>query len=107
MRLQEEDLIDVAIDKKAFQSSFSKWSKVDDPQRAIDSNIESINYAFHTGFEKNPWWMVDLERLYPIELIRIFNRIYDCHENARNLSIEISIDKKKWILLHKGLSVFF
>ncbi|HHP0358950.1 TPA: discoidin domain-containing protein, partial [Campylobacter jejuni] len=107
MRLQEEELIDVAIDKKAFQSSFSKWSKVDDPQRAIDSNIESINYAFHTGFEKNPWWMVDLERLYPIELIRIFNRIYDCHENARNLSIEISIDKKKWILLHKGLSVFF
>ncbi|ELH8770734.1 discoidin domain-containing protein, partial [Campylobacter jejuni] len=106
MRLKENDLLDIAIDKKAFQSSLSRWSKTNDPQRAIDSNLESVDYAFHTNLENSPWWMVDLEKEYAIEIIRIFNRIYCFHEVARKLTIEISKDGKTWLLIHKGLSSF-
>uniref|UniRef100_UPI000577A96E discoidin domain-containing protein n=1 Tax=Campylobacter jejuni TaxID=197 RepID=UPI000577A96E len=107
MRLKEDDLIDIAIGKKAFQSSLSKWSKDNDPQRAIQDNLEHIDYAFHTNLENNPWWMVDLEKEYPIELIKVFNRIYCFHEVARKLTIEISKDKKNWLLVHKGMNAFY
>ena len=46
---KEEDVIDLTKGKKALQSSISKWSHINDANRAIDPNIEDCNFAFHTG----------------------------------------------------------
>ena len=71
---KDEDLIEIAHDKNAFQSSISKWSLKDDAKRAIKSDLKVDDYAFHTGIENNPWWIVDLENAYDIEYIKIINR---------------------------------
>ncbi|MBO5063483.1 MAG: discoidin domain-containing protein [Campylobacter sp.] len=94
---KEEDVIDLTKGKKALQSSISKWSHIDDANRAIDPNIEDCNFAFHTGCEDKAYWMVDLEAIEPIDCIRITNRAELKHQKInQNLSVECSLDGIVW-----------
>ncbi|WP_104719227.1 discoidin domain-containing protein [Helicobacter pullorum] len=102
MAWKEEDLIELAKGKKAFQSSISKWSKFDDPQRPIDDSLNIDDYAFHTGKEKDPWWMVDLEDEYRIECIKIKNR-KNCQEILKPIKIFYSLDKIEWCYIDQNL----
>ena len=99
---KEEDLIEIAHDKNAVQSSISKWSLKDDAKRAIDSNLKIEDYAFHTGLENNPWWMVDLEEIQRIEYIKIENRKH-AQEKLKTIRIEYSCDKKEWFFIDKSI----
>lgn len=95
---KEEDVMNLTEGKKAIQSSVSKWSHVDDANRAIDVTLEDVNFAFHTGLEDNPFWMVDLESVYAIDCIRITNRKELKHQKInKNLKVECSLDKENWI----------
>lgn len=101
---KEEDVVDLTESKKAIQSSVSKWSRIDDANRAIDASLEDVNFAFHTGMEDNPFWMVDLEGVYTIDCIRITNRKELKHQKInKNLKVECSLDKENWINLDSSL----
>ena len=65
--LQDELSLDltlpnIALNKKATQSSVSKWSRgitpEEDARRGVDGN-PAKDYGFHTDDDENPWWMVD------------------------------------------------
>jgi FkbM family methyltransferase len=95
--------INIALGKPASQSSRSKWSKPDDPQGAVNG-IKTGSFGFHTDFEIQPWWQVDLENLYEISQIKIFNREnagLKCADRAKSLSVFTSIDGMTWEVIHK------
>ncbi|TQR33657.1 hypothetical protein DMB92_01875 [Campylobacter sp. MIT 99-7217] len=100
MIFKECDIINVAENKKAIQSSISAWSFKND----LKSDLEVQDFAFHTGFEENPWWMVDLEDEIEIDCIRLTNRTNKSfQENLKNIKVELSLDKNSWITLDHSM----
>lgn len=91
----KEELINISIGKKASQSSYSKWSQPDDPDRAVNG-IKNGKFSFCTEIEDKPWWMVDLGDYYPIRSIKIFNREDCAYERAKGLTVQLSSDSKEW-----------
>ncbi|MGD1865592.1 MAG: discoidin domain-containing protein [Phormidesmis sp.] len=91
----------VALNKPAKQSSTSKYSKKNDPQGAV-SGTKSGRYNFHTDCEINPWWQVDLEQIYELEEVRIYNRLDSCRERASSLKIFISDNGLRWAQVHEN-----
>lgn len=100
---KEMDLIDVTEGKKAIQSSISPWSHFDDASRACDTKYNHLNFAFHTGKEERcPWWIVDLEKEYFIECIKIKNR-RNYQERIKTLKVELSQSGIEWTQIDAGL----
>lgn len=99
-----EDLENISKDKQCFQSSISRWSKKNDPIRAIQ-NIEYNDYLFHTDpCHENPWWMLDLNKVESIDCIEINNRKNKKYiDRIKNLIIEISIDGLFWTKIASDL----
>lgn len=98
----------LALNKPAQQSSFSKWSKPDDPQRAVNG-YKTGNYSFCTQKELNPWWQVDLKLVYKITEVRIYNRLDGNYaERSRKLMVLIGNNGIDWekIYDHKGKPAF-
>lgn len=92
------DRLNIAVGKPATQSSTSPWSR--HPNVAKDaagavSGYVSGDYGFHTNFEVNPWWIVDLEATYPIAEVHVYNRL-SMADRARGLIINISTDGIVW-----------
>ena len=94
MIFKEQDVINLAIGKNATQSSISIWSHIDDANRAINYDLGDINFAFHTGLEDNPYWMIDLENIEPIDCIRIANRKENNKDIKRKRSYILSYIKE-------------
>lgn len=67
----------ISDNKAAVQSSISQWSIGDtveaDAARAVDGNPFK-DIAFHTGADREPWWQVDLEEIFAVECVNIYNR---------------------------------
>jgi hypothetical protein len=62
----------------------------------------SKDYGFHTNNDPSPWWMVDLESVAMVHLIRIFNRdvaLEWMQRRASPLVVEASNDGEWWTLL--------
>jgi hypothetical protein len=91
----------VALNKLADQSSLSQWSKLNDPQGAING-IKNGKFGFCTERQKNPWWQVDLGLLYYLTGVRIFNRIETqaVAERAWTIKILLSNDEQQWIKVY-------
>ncbi|MBF7047538.1 discoidin domain-containing protein [Campylobacter volucris] len=107
MFFKEEDVENISLNKNAIQSSVSAWSMYDDASRACRDDLSITDFAFHTALENNPWWMIDLEEIYPIECVRIYNRkLYKDNNYLRLLKIEFSKDQETWILADKSLFEF-
>ena len=92
------ELTNIALLKPAQQSSYSAWSK---PNESIDAvnGTKTGDYSFHTDLQLNPWWQVDLEEIYPIFSIIIFNRGRAdsvAAARAKRLSIYFSLDSYNW-----------
>jgi hypothetical protein len=85
----------VALNKPAQQSSTCKYSKPNDAQGAV-SGVKSGRYNFHTDHEVNPWWQVDLEQIYKLTEVRIYNRLDSCSERACSFKLFISPNGKLW-----------
>jgi len=100
---REGRLFNVALGKRATQSSVSPWSRHPDADKdacgAIDGQITGT-YGFHTQFEHEPWWCVDLEAVHPVREIRIFNRMDLCYR-ARGLVVGGSSDLMDWKELYR------
>ncbi|EPP8196163.1 discoidin domain-containing protein [Campylobacter lari] len=99
------DLEELQNGKKAFQSSISKWSKFDDPLRAINNALKIEDYAFHTGIEENPWWMIDLEQEEYIEYIEIQNSKKN-PDNIKKVQVFYSLDNKEWFFIDSSMYEF-
>ncbi|XP_073668886.1 uncharacterized protein [Paramisgurnus dabryanus] len=80
----------IAFGAKAVQSS--TYNELADADHAVDGNRES-NYMMgsctHTGIENNPWWRVDLKRIYSINKVIITNRRDCCEERIIGAQIRI------------------
>ncbi len=105
--LQEQVEVDLslpnlALNKRATQSSLSQWSKgstlEEDAGNAVNGN-PSKDYGFHTKREQNPWWMVDLGARARIHSIRIFNRQFapeGIQRRASPLAVDMANDAEEW-----------
>jgi hypothetical protein len=94
----------IALGKPAKQSSTSQWSKPNDAQGAVNG-IKTGDRGFHTDKEASPWWQVDLEDVYQLDRIVIYNR--ETHpERASNLSILVSQDERNWQTIHQNSQKF-
>jgi FkbM family methyltransferase len=85
----------LCLNKPAQQSSLSQWSGNDDAQQGVNG-IKNGKFSFHTDFELNPWWQVDLENIYALTEVRIYNRLDFCSDRVRTLSILVSTDEVIW-----------
>ncbi len=91
--------MDLSRGKVATQSSHSVWSRgitaEADAQMALVDEIAG-DYAFHTDFENDPWWQVDLLEDYLIESVELVNRAF-LQERFRHFRIDVSLDAANWL----------
>ncbi|MCL2925247.1 MAG: discoidin domain-containing protein [Trichodesmium sp. MAG_R04] len=86
----------IALNKPAQQSSYSKWSQPNESSRAVNG-VKNGSYSFSTNIEVNPWWQVDLEDIYVITQVRVYNRVDNSSaERARTLKILFSTEGNDW-----------
>lgn len=98
----------IALGCPAQQSSLSQWSIGEDAGRAVSGRYADGSFAFHTDFEPNPWWMVDLRDVTSLDAIVIYNRTDACPERSSTLQVYASEDARNWTLLydHAGRPAF-
>jgi predicted SAM-dependent methyltransferase len=82
----------LALGKRATQSSVSAWSREDTPEKdasRLVSGTFSGTYNNHTGLDYPAWWRVDLEHPCRISQVRVYNRIDSRHIALRTSQFEI------------------
>ena len=65
------------------------------PAGGNDGVISGI-YGFHTFVEDHPWWQVDLQKVYDIQSMKIFNRGDGYQDRADSLQVLVSTDNRNW-----------
>ena len=97
----------VSIGKPATQSSVCSWSRYpDSPSKdaagAVSGEVTG-SYSFHTDVEASPWWSVDLQNLYRIDEVRIFNFVAsrDVAIRTAKFVLEASIEGITWRIIHE------
>lgn len=88
----------LALNRPAYQSSTSGWSKANDAQGAVDGQ-KNGGYGFHTNIEARPWWQVDLQQVATLCEIRVFNRLGEACR-ARSLQVLVSNDGQNWYAVY-------
>lgn len=91
-------MINLALNKPALQSSISAWSNsrvVEEDARGANNGHISGQVGFHTDWEQEPWWQVDLEGEYLIRKVVIFNRQQEAHR-LKHFSLLRSLDGRQW-----------
>lgn len=77
----------------ALGKSATQFSPQNDAGKAVDGNTDG-NYnngsVTHTNQGANPWWEVDLEDVYDVTTIKLYNRTDCCKERLKNFTILIS-----------------
>lgn len=94
----------VALNKCAYQSSFSRWSSPGESCGAVNGKKDG-GYSFHTDIEDHAWWQLDLGFSYDLHSIVVFNRGAsgsDLSKRALSLQIYTSVDGMIWKLLFAG-----
>ncbi|MEN3168788.1 discoidin domain-containing protein [Gluconobacter sp. OJB] len=102
---KNEDKKVISLNKIAMISSTSEYDvkheEEDFAKKTVDSSAVE-RYSFHTSREVSPWLEIDLEKVYKICRIDIYNR--DCNDLVRNRCIPLYVygsEKKiSWHLVH-------
>ncbi len=92
----------LALNRPATQSSFGEWSyfhTAKGPGGAVNGELTG-QFGFHTDFEDQPWWQLDLEAVHSLNEVRIFNRMDSGRERSRTLQVLLSRDGETWDLMH-------
>jgi hypothetical protein len=90
----------LALGKPATQSSVNPWLQAATPELdAARGNNGKLagNYGFQTAFETDPWWQVDLQDVFSIRSVVLFNRV-DIKDSCRHVSVSTSLDNVRWEL---------
>ncbi|MBI3923501.1 MAG: discoidin domain-containing protein, partial [Armatimonadetes bacterium] len=79
-----------------------------DAAGAVDG-VRNGLYSFHTNWELNPWWQVDLGALHSLGKVVIYNRLdYEPGlHNADQLVLSTSTDEQHWTVRHENRGKFF
>jgi len=92
----------LALGKRATQSSLSTWSLEADPEseaaRVVSGHFTG-SYNCHTGLDSPPWWRVDLDEIQQVSEVRIYNRISPNQAivaRLNRLEIQVSNDDQTW-----------
>lgn len=96
--------INLALNKPACQSSFSHWSKLLESSCAVNG-VKTGEYGFHTEKEYRPWFQIDLEEIYSLSSVEIYNRGRAgtvVADRATSLSVNISTDGVNWDCVYAG-----
>lgn len=92
--------VNIAVRKPADQSSVSAWSlaaTTDADAAGAVNGIADGRRKFHTAFEQNAWWQVDLQENVTIGAVRIYNTNDDTADRFQRFSLAISLDGQDWI----------
>lgn len=85
----------VSYNKPCNQSSISFWSSGknthEDASNAVNGVINGIA-KFHTDLEDHPWWEIDLQEIFCIRKIIIYNVCNETASRCRNIKIDFSCD---------------
>ena len=99
-------LVNVAVGRTASQSSGSDWGGDRDPSKdamgAVSGRVTG-RHGFHTGYENEPWWQVDLGAHHPVQEVRIFNTVgsFEAAAKANRIKVEVAdAPQGPWRLLH-------
>ncbi len=90
----------LALGQPALVSSVWEGEAEQDPARnAAGGNNGKItgHYGFHTAYEHDPWWQVDLGAPREIGRVAVFNRM-DLRERCTKLALYGSPDGQNWIM---------
>lgn len=104
LRIHSLDGANLALGRPSAQSSLSPWSMRPDEANGAVTCPVSGRYTFHTAYEENPWWMVDLQSSLAVGNVRIFNRI-DVPFRANGLELYVSVDGRNWDLAGRRAGV--
>lgn len=62
--------------------------------------IKNGKWGFHTEFQADPWWQIDLGQPQPLERLLLYNRC-DLAERAARVQVLLSDDGKEWKLAYQ------
>lgn len=95
----------LAFGKPASQSSTCEFSvyEVAEEDARLGNGPRAGGIGFHTAFETDPWWQVDLQQEAAIQFIDIYNRL-DLKERCTRLAVLISFDGERWTLVASKLT---
>ncbi len=92
----------VALNKPSFQSSVFEPGGPEPAECRLsgggNNGVRNGAYGFHTQFEAQPWWIVDLLVPHRISEIHIYNRQGEAHvaSRANELDVQVSVDGDNW-----------
>lgn len=89
--------------KPTTQSSICPWSR--ESSIALDSagavsGVLTGSYQFHTDIEEGAWWQVDLEKVFDVTGVRLFNRFDGLEDRSAHLKLMGSQDGQNWTVLN-------
>ncbi|XP_060566629.1 uncharacterized protein LOC132725510 [Ruditapes philippinarum] len=90
--LSNAALVNVALGKPASQTSVYNNNQLTADKGNdgdADGNINH-NHCFHTAYNINPWWEVDLQDVYYISQVNITNRKDSSTSRAQNVEISVA-----------------
>ena len=77
-----------------------KVTPQEDAAGACDG-VKDGTFGFHTVREDQPWWQIDLGRIWPLDEIFVFNRCNGSSARASSLEVLLSEDAKAWSVAYK------
>jgi len=90
----------LAFGQPASQSSVCEWSAAQTPEadaRGANNGMITGEAGFHTGFEAEPWWQVDLGDEFLVERVVVYNRM-EFRERCTRLTVSGSGNGVNWVL---------
>ncbi|MGB5100346.1 MAG: discoidin domain-containing protein [Methanothrix sp.] len=94
----------LALNKFARQSTTATdWGGNWNASRGVDG-VKTGNIfegGFHTDYEENPWWQVDMGARHSLSYALLYNRQDCCIERAKTLEVLLSNDGQSWQSVYK------
>ena len=95
------NIVNLALNKPARQSSVYGGTGVDQgPHFGVDGIRESVPrdpyLLVHTNADNPPWWQVDLQNVYALTELKLYNRIFCCGEKNRTIQVYLSSNGSNW-----------
>jgi hypothetical protein len=90
----------LAFGRPATQSSVCEWSAKPTPEedaRGANNGQITGEAGFHTAFEAEPWWQVDLGRQTAVARLVVYNRM-EFRERCTRMTVSACDDGEAWVL---------
>jgi hypothetical protein len=90
----------LAYGQPATQSSVCEWSAQGTPAadaRGANNGQITGEAGFHTAFETEPWWQVDLGAVFQVARVVVYNRM-EFRERCTRMTVAGSADGVEWVL---------